>query len=65
MADLSIRNEGSIFLLRGTSPAGIAWIEEHILSGDEVQTFGGAVVVEHRFIGNIAQGAVNDGLEVE
>lgn len=63
MADLSIQNEGSIFLLRGLTDAGKAWIAENIPS--DAQTFGDAVVVEHRFIGDIAQGAVCDGLEVE
>jgi len=63
MADLSIQNEGSIFLLRSHSDAGKAWIAEHI--PDDAQRFGGAVVVEHRFIAEIAQGAANDGLEVE
>ncbi len=28
MADLSVQNEGSIFLLRAESEAGEAWIEE-------------------------------------
>jgi hypothetical protein len=63
MADLSIQNEGSIFLLRGLTEAGKAWIAEHI--PDDAPTFGAAVVIEHHFIGDIAQGAVNDGLEVE
>jgi len=63
MADLSIQNEGSIFLLRGLSEAGKAWIAEHIPA--DAQSFGGAVVVEHRYIGDIAAGAANDGLEVE
>lgn len=63
MADLSIQNEGSIFLLRGLTDAGKAWIAENI--PDDAQHFGGAVVVEHRYIGDIAQGAANDGLEVE
>jgi hypothetical protein len=40
-----------------------AWIAANI--PDDAQSFGGAVVVEHRFIGDIAQGAANDGLEVE
>ena len=63
MADLSIQNEGSIFLLRGLTDAGKAWIEKNI--PDDAQSFGGAVVVEHRYISDIAQGAINDGLEVE
>lgn len=63
MADLSIQNEGSIFLLRGVTDAGKQWIEEHIPV--DAMTFGGAIVVEHRFIEDIAAGAINDGLEVE
>lgn len=65
MADLSIQNEGSIFLLRGNTDAGNVWIEEHILCGEDVQQFCGAIVVEHRYIADIAAGAIDDGLEVE
>ncbi len=63
MTDLCVQNEGSIFLLRALSDAGREWIAEHI--PDEAQTCGGAIVVEHRYIGGIVQGAINDGLEVE
>lgn len=63
MADLYVQNEGSIFLLRGMTEAGHAWLKEHI--GDDAQTFGGAIVVEHRFIADIVAGACADGLEVE
>jgi hypothetical protein len=63
VTDLSIQDEGSIYLLRPHSDAGKEWIAEHI--PDTAIWFGGAVVIEHRFIGDIAQGAVNDGLEVE
>ncbi len=63
MTDLYIQNEGSIFLLRAVSDTGREWIGEHI--PDDAQTYGGAIVVEHRYIGAIVQGAVNDGLEVE
>ncbi len=63
MTDLYIQNEGSIFLLRAVSDTGREWIAEHI--PDDAQTYGSAIVVEHRYIGNIVQGAINDGLEVE
>lgn len=63
MADLSIQNEGSIFLLRAHTDAGNAWIEQHI--PDDAQSFGGAIVVEHRYIADIVAGAIDDGLEVE
>jgi hypothetical protein len=62
MTDLSIQNEGSIFLLRALTDAGRDWIEANI--PDDAQYFGGAVVVEHRYIADIAQGAIADGLVV-
>ena len=63
MADLFVQNEGSIFLLRPVSDAGLEWISEHI--PEDAQFFGNAVVVEHRYIGAIVQGAQDDGLVVE
>lgn len=63
MADLSVENHGSIFLLRANTDAGRAWVAEHI--PDDAQVFGGATVVEHRFIADIAAGAIDDGLEVD
>ena len=67
MCDLYVQNEGSIFLLHPQSDAGLGWINEHI---DECATRWGhgpraAVVVEHRYIGNIVAGAQADGLSVE
>lgn len=63
MADLSIQNEGNIFLLHAHTDEGRAWIAEHI--PEDAQMFGNAVVVEHRFIADVAAGAIDDGLEVE
>lgn len=64
MADLSIQNEGNIFILRALTDAGKQWVAEHIPA--DAMTWGvDGVVVEHRFIGEIAQGAANDGLELE
>lgn len=63
MADLSIENHGSIFILRAISDDGKQWVADHIPA--DAQTWGrDGVVVEHRYIGDIAQGAINDGLEV-
>ena len=61
-ADLLIQNEGSIFLLHQLTQLGKDWVEEHI--GDDAQIFGSAIVVEHRYIGDIAAGALADGLTV-
>ena len=57
--DLLVHGEGSIYLLRPTSRRGQRWIDENI-SDDHA----GAVVVEHRFIGDIIRGAIADGLRV-
>lgn len=63
MTDLSVENHGSILLLRPLTDAGTAWLDEHIDS--EAQSFGGAIVVEPRYIADIVAGAIDDGLEVE
>jgi hypothetical protein len=60
--DLLVHGEGSIYLLRPTSPRGQRWIDEHV--SDERHEWAGAIVVEHRFIGDIVRGAIADGLRV-
>jgi hypothetical protein len=60
VADLLIHGHCSIYLLRATSRRGQRWVENRI-SGDRQA---GAIVVEHRFIGDILRGAVADGLRV-
>jgi len=39
-----------------------AWVAEHLPT--DATWFGGAVVVEHRYIGPIIGGAIGDGLVV-
>ena len=51
MTDLYVQNEGSIFLLHPLTKLGEQWINEHIPG--EAQKLGKAVVVEHRYIGDI------------
>ena len=62
-ADFTIQHEGSIVLLYPNSDAARAWVEEHIPL--DALTFGGAIVVEHRYISDIEFGIINDGLSVE
>lgn len=62
MRDLIVRNEGSIFLLTAITKAGENWIAEHIPA--DATTFGKAIVVEHRYIADIVNGAQADGLIV-
>ena len=63
--DLTFQGEGSIFLLGARTDAGRAWIAEHIAVTDETMTWGGAIVVEWRYIKDIVEGARADGLVVE
>lgn len=62
MADLRVSNHGSIFLLTATSNAGEEWIGDHI--PDDAQTWGESIVIEHRYISGVVNGAIADGLEV-
>lgn len=60
--DFQVENHGTIFLFRPLSDVAREWVSEHL--PDDAQTWGDAVVVEHRYIADIVDGAVNDGLEV-
>jgi hypothetical protein len=64
MSDLLVADHQSIWLLMGVTEKGDAWIEDHIHQDEETQTWGGAIVVEPRYIGAIVKGAVKDGLTV-
>jgi hypothetical protein len=61
-ADLRVTDHGSIFLLRPITKAGAEWIDDNI--GDDAQWYGRAVVVEHRYIADIVDGARADGITI-
>lgn len=59
--DVVFENHGSIFLARAVTTAGGEWLEEHV----EFQAhFGGAGVVEPRYVADLVQGLEADGLTV-
>ncbi len=62
--DFIVENHGSIMLLRAESPAAKEWQDEH-LDLEEAQRLCGAVVVEPRYIGDIAAGIMADGLTIK
>ena len=64
-ADITVQNEGSIYILRGRTDIGKDWIEEHCQEGDYNPFGEGARLVEHRYIADIVGGAAGDGLRVE
>jgi hypothetical protein len=63
MADLTFTNHGSIWLVAPQTNAGHEWLDEHI--GDDALSLCGAIAVEPRYVGAIAEGAQGDGLTVE
>jgi hypothetical protein len=63
MPDLKVQNEGSLFLLQPYTREGRDWINENV--SDEAMFYGTALVVEHRYIEDIVEGAISEGLEVE
>jgi len=60
--DLLVHGEGSIYLLRPTSRRGRRWVDARITA--DHSEWAGAIVVEHRYIGEIVRGALADGLLV-
>ena len=60
--DIRIANHGSLFTATPVTDAGRDWIDENV--GGETQWWCGGLVVEHRFIDNLVDGMVGDGLEV-
>ncbi len=62
MADVNIENHGSLVLIRPLTEAASDWLDENI--SEDAQHFGGAVVVEPRYVEAIVEGMQNDGLEV-
>lgn len=61
--DIRVQCEGTIFLVRGLTPRGTDWINEHL--DPDGMTWGRSRVVEHRYITDIVNGALNAGLRVE
>lgn len=57
--DFLVSNQGTIYILSPFTPAAEAWLAENI--GDDAQTWGRGIVVEHRYIGDIVEGIQADG----
>ena len=61
--DLEFTDHGSIWLLRAASPRGRAWLDEYVESPN-CNHWGGALVVEPRYVFDIVNGAEMFGLRV-
>ena len=63
-ADVTIRNEGTIFIFDLNTETARTWVDEHVQEG--AQWWGAhGLVVEHGFAAYLTEGMVNDGLVVE
>jgi hypothetical protein len=60
--DFEVSGGGSVYLFKPLTPAARAWLDEHV--SHNRQEWAGAIVVEHRFIGDIVRGTIADGLQV-
>jgi len=65
MADIEVANGGSIVLLRPVTSEGRDWVEENIGQDNGYQPYWPTVVCEARYAGDVIDGMVADGLEVE
>lgn len=59
---VSVEPHGSIVLLRPLDSTAREWLEQH--TNEEAQWFGGALVVEPRYVEDIIDGFSADGGEV-
>jgi hypothetical protein len=61
-ADFEVQNHGSIFLLIPHTVSARLWIDDHIGEDHGYQPYYPTVVIEYRYIANIVEGIVADGL---
>jgi hypothetical protein len=61
--DVSVENHVNIFAFQPLTERGREWIDDNVQDG--AIWFGGALMVEHRYAGELANGMVNDGLILE
>ncbi len=62
MPDVRVQNEGTLYLFHLLTDAAQEWVEENVQG--EAQLCAGALVVEHRYARDLANGMLAHGLEV-
>jgi hypothetical protein len=60
--DVTVRNEGTLFLFQPLTNAAKEWIDENV--SDEAIWYGRSLVVEHRYAEDVALGMIESGLRV-
>ena len=63
-ADFVLENHGSILFLKPQNPTAENWVNENIGENNGFQPLWPIVVVEPRYIGDIVDGVMCDGLAV-
>ena len=65
-ADFSFEDHGSIVLVRPNTLAAMAWLEANVADEGEdmAQWFGGALVVEPRYVAALAEGIEAEGFRI-
>jgi hypothetical protein len=61
--DFRLDNHGTISVLFPVTAAAHEWVEEN-LPADRMHWGAGGTVIEHRYVRDIVNGIVNDGLEI-
>jgi hypothetical protein len=62
--DFSVRDEGSLILLTPLSPSAREFVEEKIGSGNGYQPYWPTVVIERRYVGDIIEGVIAEGMVI-
>lgn len=62
--DFTLRNEGSIALLKPETAWARTWIDDNIGEDNGYQPYYPTVVIEHRYLHDIVEGLQADGLSV-
>jgi hypothetical protein len=63
VADVVVRNHGTVVLFELRSPAAREWVDENVQT-EPWQWLGRSLGVDHRFAGQLTDGMIDAGLEV-
>jgi hypothetical protein len=61
--DVVVENHGTLFTFELRTEQARKWVREHVQ--DDAMFWGGALVCEHRFAHDLAEGMIGDGLVVQ
>ena len=64
MADFELQNQGSICLLVPETDEAEAWVDDNIGRDNGYQPWYPSVVIEPRYVGDIVEGLMSDGLTI-